>query len=176
VTRWACHAREWYGRNAPLIVGVMFLLTLVSVIVGVAGVFENNRQDANASAANKTRDEQNARVLAAQQHLLDCFDQYAKASSSSSSRIRVATIAKDVATAERDVTLNAEGVAFLHFVRLIANGQANGIQDIRPLEDALAARAKAGRKLERAQAELDRVRAANPVPPPPSTFCQTSVD
>jgi hypothetical protein len=175
VTRWACHAREWYGRNAPLIVGVMFLLTLVSVIVGVAGVFENNRQDANASAANKTRDEQNARVLAAQQHLLDCFDQYAAASSTSSKRVRVASIAKDVATSAWVDAMNAEGVAFLRVTHGIRKHTVTPA-DFDALDAALAVRAKAGRALDRAQEALDKARADNPVPPPPSTFCQTSVD
>ena len=104
--------------------------------------------------------------------LLRCFDTYANNVSTSNKAVRDATVAKDDATADRDDALNAEGVAFLSFVRALQAGRVDGPEDIKPLADALADRAEAGQRLDKAQRRLDRVRRLNPIPEPPSVFCK----
>ena len=105
-------------------------------------------------------------------HLLACLDQYASSSSSASSAVRDATVARDQATAARDNTLNAEGRAFLVAVNHILDQDITPA-DVQNLRDALQDRTDAAEKLDKAQATLDKARRENPVPNPPSVFCQT---
>ena len=111
--------------------------------------------------------EANAKV---QDRLLECFDDFAAAQSTTSKAVREASAVKDAATAEREDALNAEGVAFLRLSRQILNDDVtrDAFQD---LVDTLEARKAASRELDRAQAALDEARRENPVPEPPSQFC-----
>jgi uncharacterized membrane protein YccC len=131
---------------------VVGIIAAVGLVLGVIGVYVNSQQD-----------KENARLLA-------CLDQYASSSSSSSIAVREASVRKDAATAERDDALNVEGRAFQRLVEHIVAQDATPA-DVKVLAVALQHRADAAEKLDRAQAELDKVRKDNPVPPPPSKFC-----
>lgn len=144
---------------------IISALAVLGLALGVLGTFANNRQDAVDAADAKARDEQ-------QKILLDCFDDFARKSSESSTAVREASVKKDAATAARDDALDDEGRAFLAVVDHILANEVTPA-DVKALRDSLQARADAAARLDRAQRELDQVREDNPVPPPPSTFCST---
>lgn len=148
--------RLLYEKIAPVLVVFCLLASLFATVGTYWGARVNAAQD-RARTTDNTR-------------LLGCFNQYAKASSESSTAVRVASVRKDAATTERDNTLNEEGRAFLRVVdHLLADSVTP--QDVQNLRDSLRLRAVAAAKLDRAQAALDTAREDNPVPPPPSTFC-----
>lgn len=163
VTEKSVAFRDWYNRNALMVVGVILAMTMASLIIGVVGTFVNAGQNADRAADNKVRDEANAALLA-------CFNEYAEAQSSGSTVIRAKTVLKDVATAERDDALNAEGIAFQRLVQHIL-AQDVTPEDVQMLAETLDARSHAAANLKRAQAALDKARRDNPVPDPPSEFC-----
>lgn len=144
---------------------VVSVIAITGLILGVIGIYVNNRQDAVVAAENKVRDEQN-------KALLECFDDFARESSVSSTAVRAASVKKDAATVARDDSLDAEGRAFLVAIDHLLSDRVTP-QDVQNLRDTLQARADAAARLDRAQRELDRVRKANPVPDPPSSFCAT---
>lgn len=146
----------WYARWAPIVVSIVALVAVVGVITGTTATITNGRQDAQA----------NAQSAAVQK----CFDRYAQAQSASSKAVREASVAKDEAQSARDDALNAEGRAFKRVVKKIIADTLTPA-DVQWLYDTLDARDAAGRRLDRAQAELDKARAENPVPNAPSTFC-----
>lgn len=146
--------RSIHDRYARVILAGIAALILPMMVMTTVATLDNWRQD-------KDRD-----------HLLACFDQYAGLSSQSSIKIREASAAKDIATSEAWSALNDEGETFLALTKSILKRDVTPEQ-VQALKDSLADRAKAGRKLERAQAELDRVRAKYPIPPQPSKFCAT---
>lgn len=136
---------RWYTRSAPVVVTVVTILALVGIWIGAAATITNGQQDQRASAANK----------AVQQ----CFDRYAQAQSASSKAVRVATAAKDEATAERDRL-------FQSLTQALISRQAS--EHIRVVLAELDA---AGVELVAAQDALDKARADNPIPDAPSEFC-----
>lgn len=144
--------RGVHDRYARVILAGIAALLLPLMILTTLSTVDNWRQD-------RERDE-----------LLECFDEFAALSSASSVAVREAAAAKDIATAARDTTLNEEGLAFRKLTRKIL-AQTVSADDIKRLDEALAARARAGRALERAQADLDQAREDNPIPPAPSKFC-----
>lgn len=146
----------WYYRRAPVVVTAVAMLALVGIWLGAAATITNGQQESRA----------NLRDSAIQK----CFDRYASAQSASSSAVRDASIVKDEATRKFNQALNDEGQAFKRLVRKIL---ADRVQpaDVQRLYETLAARDRAGRAVERAQAELDKVREENPVPDAPSEFC-----
>lgn len=146
----------WYARWAPIVTSIVALVAVIGVVVGASASVTNGRQDARANA-----------TFAAVQK---CFDRYAEAQSASSKAVRDASVAKDEAQSARDDALNAEGRAFKAVVRKIIADTLSPA-DVQWLYDTLDARDAAGRRLDRAQAELDRARAQNPVPSAPSSFC-----
>ena len=148
--------RQVYEKVAPVLVVFCLLASLFASVGTYWGARVNAAQD-RARTADNTR-------------LLGCFNEYAKASSTSSTAVRVASVRKDAATSERDDTLNEEGRAFLTVVDHLLTNQVTPA-DVKNLRDALQHRAAAAAKLDRAQAALDEARKDNPVPPPPSTFC-----
>lgn len=147
---------NWYARWAPIVVSIVALVAVVGVITGTTATITNGRQDAEA----------NAQSAAVQK----CFDRYAEAQSASSQAVREASVAKDKAQSERDDALNAEGRAFKAVVRKIISDTLTP-EDVQRLYASLDARDAAGRRLDAAQAELDKARADNPVPDAPSAFC-----
>ena len=155
---------DWYQRrfmpfyNVWAPAAVMFCVVIASA--AIVGTFFNQRaQDAEVRARQQTTAK-----------LLHCFDQYAARSSASSVAVRKATIRKDGATEKRDHALKSEGVAFLRVTRQILHHDVTP-DAFKDLERTLATRAHAARELARAYRHLNRVRANNPVPDPPSEFC-----
>lgn len=148
--------RAWYDKWAPLMVTAVALLALVGIWIGTSATITNGRQDARDNAATE-------KVQA-------CFDRYAEAQSASSQAVRDASAAKDVAEAQFNRALNAEGRAFKALTdELLADNLTE--KDVQRLRDTLADRDEAGQAVVRAQADLDRARAENPVPEAPSKFC-----
>ena len=158
-------ARSFYDRVAPWLTLATILMAAVGIWIGVIGVFANNRQDAQAAAEQASRDKDT-------KALLKCFDDYARESSASSSAVREASVRKDAATVARDNALDAEGRAFQAVVDHLLDNAVTPT-DVKNLRDALQVRNDAAARLDRAQRALDKVREENPVPAPPSTFCQT---
>lgn len=156
VPRWRARLRAAYDRVAPILVIACLLLASLFASVGMYA----------QSRVNAAQDRQRAHDV---QALLECFDAYASAASASSTAVRRATQVRDEATTVRDDALNAEGRAFQTVVEhLLADAVTPG--DVQVLADALAARSTAARRLDAAQAGLDRARREHPVPPP-SEFC-----
>lgn len=143
---------RWYWWYA----GGIGLVATIGLILGVVGIYVNNRQDATADATTR--------------HLLACFDRYASQSAQVSSAVRDASVAKDAATAKFNDSLKAEGEAFLATVDKILD-QSVTPADVQNLRDALEARKDAALVLDKAQDRLDEARKDNPVPLPPSVVC-----
>lgn len=93
--------------------------------------------------------------------LQSCFDTYAMQSSATSKAVREASVEVSIATTERDVALDAI------FAYIATDPADNDPRGIRLFTDLLGTNAE----LVASQAELAKVRAENPVPDPPSTFC-----
>lgn len=148
--------KVWYARWDAIVVTLVAIIALVGIWMGAAATITNAAQDRRADAA--------ARAVQA------CFDEYAVAQSASSQAVREASIVKDEATKVFNQALNDEGRAFKALVRNLRDRTVEPHQVSR-LYRTLARRDRAGRAVERAQAELDRARAENPVPKAPSTFC-----
>lgn len=146
------------GRRFPVwylvYMTVIGLVVVALMVIAVEGIQTNNRQDASAAAANKARDAESARLLA-------CFDDYAAASASTSQAVRDASVVLADATTMRDVALDA---IFRYIATDPAEDTPRGARLFGQLLSSNAA-------LVDAQAELARVRADNPVPDAPSTFC-----
>lgn len=146
----------WYYRRAPVLVTAVAVLALVGIWLAASATITNGQQDRRAEA----------RDTAVQR----CFDRWADAQSASSSAVREASIVKDEATKVFNQALNDEGQAFKVLVRRILREDVDD-SDVQRLYRTLARRDRAGRAVERAQVELDKVRAENPVPQAPSKFC-----
>lgn len=151
--RFFCRVRRFHDQYArAILAGIAALLVPLCVMTTVA-TLDNWRQD-------NERDK-----------LLGCFDQFAAASSASSKAVRVASAAKDVATTNRDNALNAEGRAFQRVTDGLLDKSVTPA-DIKALNDALADRNDAAAALDDAQDALDKAREDNPIPDPPSVFCE----
>lgn len=137
--------RVWYDRWAPLFVTLTAILAVVGIWIGTAATITNARQDASNDAATKA--------------VQRCFDRYAQAQSMASKAVRVATAAKDEATADRDRALQALTDS------LIAQRPTEDIRAILADLDAT------GVRLVEAQVDLNKARAENPIPDAPSEFC-----
>ena len=144
--------RGIHDRHARVILASIATLMLPLMIMTTVATMDNWRQDKDRDA------------------LLACINDYADASSTSSKAVRVASAKKDVATADFNLALNAEGAAFK---RLIGAILAENVKpaDVQRLYDTLDERDRAGRALVAAQDELNEARRENPVPDPPSEFC-----
>jgi hypothetical protein len=153
----------FYERYAHGITTAVAVFALGALAVGTAASVTNAQQSAEFRAETQARN-------AERDELLACFDRYAAASSSSSKAVRIAAERKDQATAIRDDALNAEGRAFKQLVRSLLAGDPSRAGFER-LDETLDDRDRAGRALDRAQANLDATRAENPIPSPPSVFC-----
>lgn len=132
------------------------MVAVVGLLIGVIGLYAT-------AASNKARDEQNTELLA-------CFDRYAELQSASSVAVREASVAKDQATTLRDDALNVEGRAFQAVVNELLAGNLTPAS-VKRLAHTLEVRAEASEGLDVAQDNLDKARAENPVPKPPSQFC-----
>lgn len=156
----------WWFYYATLV----SLIAVVSLVLGVVGVYTNGRQDAvdaaqaQASAEqNKIRDEQN-------RALLDCFDRFATDLSGGLPPVRKATANRDIAAGSRDDALQRFSRLLVEFVTTPPADQdearAQFLDVVRELQST-------GEALDLAQQRLQKVREANPYPPPPSSFCST---
>lgn len=157
MTEQATSFRLWYNRWAPVIMGVCLIIGATAAVVGALGLVRTSA----------TQVEQ-ARLLA-------CFDRYAAVDSTSSKVIRAASVAKDDATSAFFTSLGIEGRAFKRLTHRILTSDADAA-DVRQLDRALALRAQAQARLERAQDALDQAREDNPIPDPPSEFCGSDAD
>lgn len=130
------------------------IIVVALMVIAVQGIQTNNRQDAAAAAANSARDTESSRLLA-------CFDEYAAASAATSQAVRDASVSLADATTARDVALDAL------FRYIATDPPPDSPTGVRLFGRLLASNAA----LVAAQADLAQVRADNPVPDPPSTFC-----
>lgn len=138
----------WYNRWAP----AMVIGCLATVILVTIGTYANY---ARLESDRKQRDGEN-------RALLDCFDTYASASASTSKVVRAATVVVDKARVKRDRALQDV------FELIATNPPDNDPNGVR----LFALLVVANRELVVAQNELDKVRRDNPVPDPPSAFCE----
>lgn len=161
--RFAVRVRAWYDKWAPTFFVITVVLAVVGIGLGYSSLKADSRQDRVADAAAAERDQEI-------RQLLRCFDKFAKKSSEVSKVVREKAVKVDKATTLRDDALNAEGVAFKKLVDGIVRDNLTADQ-FQHLRATLEVRAEAGRKLDKAQDALDRARELNPVPKPPSGFC-----
>lgn len=143
--------REVYDRVAPWLVLAIGLMAAVGIWIGVIGVFANNRQDAQAAAEQKTRDDDT-------KALLKCFDDFASDLSGGLPPVRTATAAANDALSEALAQLQ-QGL-----VKVGSGKFTDG-----DLERIIAE----FDEYQQASRELTHVRKDNPYPLPPSTFCST---
>ena len=155
--------KGWYSRWDALVVTVIAVVAAIGILIGASAMVTNGQQDRRADAAEAARD-------SAFKQVQQCFDKYAEDQSASSIAVREASVVKDEASRVFNQALNDEGRAFKRLVKKIL---AQDVQpaDVKRLYDTLDERDRTGRAVERAQRELDRARAENPVPGAPSTFC-----
>lgn len=147
-------ARSWFDRNVALLYMVVAVLALIGITVATAATITNGRQDAERSAENKARDQQTSA-------LLDCFDEYAAASATTSKAVREASVVVADATTARDEALQT-------LLDYIATEPIDGTTRGAAL---FATVLKTNASLVQAQADLAQVREDNPVPSEPSSFC-----
>lgn len=156
--------RAAYITYMPALVLFLFIASFAGIVVGVFGIYQNNRQDAEAAVANAARDQ-------AQAELLDCFDEFASELAGSLPPVRAASSERDDATGARDDALQL----FVDvLIDAVADPKPTPEAEAAQLErfaDAVTALDETGTALDEAQTRLERVRAENPYPPPPSTFC-----
>lgn len=136
-------ARGWFDRNFRWLYFGALVLAIIGIGVAVSASVTNARQDSD------------------QNRLLACFDDYAKASSSSTQVVREATKVRDEATQVRD---RAFTDLFEYVFTDPPEDSPEGLRLFTALTDANAA-------LVEAQITLALARRDNPVPPPPSRFC-----
>lgn len=139
--------RNWFDRHFRL----LYFIALICAVAGI-GI---------AASASITNGRQDARNDAVTERLLDCFDEYAEKSSSSSQAVRDATAARDEATLARDEAFSA---LFAFIVTDPAEGDPRGLELFTSLSQANV-------ELTAAQGELVTARAENPVPPAPTELC-----
>lgn len=135
--------RAWYDKWAPAFVIMVGILAVIGIAIGAGATVTNGQQDRRADAQTKA--------------LLACFDEYTSASATTSKAVRDASVEKDAASAVRDVKL---GLALSALVAGLPN-----------LDDRVADLVAANAVLVDAQKALDAARDDNPVPDPPSEFC-----
>lgn len=134
--------RPIYERVAPILVVMCLLASLFASVGTYWGSRVNSAQD-RARTADNTR-------------LLACFDDFASALAGGLPPVRKATAATNTALAAAMAELRAGLVK-------VGAGTFTGA-DLNRLIDAFAA-------YQEANDHLEQVRAANPYPPAPSTFC-----
>lgn len=138
----------WYNRWAPaMVIGCLATVALVTV-----ATYTNY---ASLESDRRAREIEN-------RALLDCFDEYASASASTSKAVRLAAVDVDQARVTRDRALQ-------DLFEYIASDHQNG--DIRGRQ-IFTRVLVANRVLVTSQRRLDQVRKDNPVPDPPSEFCE----
>lgn len=151
---------ETYARVAPwLTLAIGCIAALGVVVAAIASV-----QSANASAEARGVSKANA-------VLVGCLNRYADASASTSQAVRDASAKVTTATIARDTALDVEGVAFLDLVEAL-RAEKYEPAILEALSESLKDRAAAALVLAQAQADLEQARADNPVPPPPTVFCE----
>lgn len=139
---------DTYARFAPLIV-IFCLLISTCAAVGVLWL-------------TKVQGDEQEKRADGFRGLQQCFDTYATKSSLTSQAVRDASADVSVATTQRDVALNA---VFRYIATEPAEDDPVGVRLFAALLDS-------NTELVRTQAELAKVRRLNPVPDPPSTFCE----
>lgn len=138
---------RWWTYYATVVSAV----AIVGLILGVVGIYANNRQDAQADAEARARD-------ADTKALLKCFDDFASDLSGGLPPVREATAATNDALSGALSSLQ---------VGLVKVG--TGTFKPSDLDSIIAA----FDNYQHANDHLIKVREDNPYPPPPSTFCAT---
>lgn len=141
--------RQRFDRALPIIITAMLVFVGYAVIVTYSETKANARQD-----HQRIVDQGNAQ--AAQEKLLDCFDDFATALAGGLPPVRVASAARDNA-------LEAALVALRDTLSEAVKGEVT--------PDDVAGLVRLFTAYEDAAAELDQVRADNPYPEAPSEFC-----
>lgn len=152
-------ARPVIPRWWPYYAFAVSLVAVVSLILGVVGVYTNGRQDAVAAAENKARDEQNRALSEANQALLACFDDFASDLSGGLPPVREASAEAQDQLSQALATLQA-GLVKVSVGTFKPSDLAAIIREFGEYQDA--------------NNELVKVRRDNPYPDPPSKFCATS--
>lgn len=156
-----------YRRIAPLLI----VCALVLAIGAVTGTYVNDRADRRRdhaiTEANSARIQDNADLLA-------CFDKFATALAGGLPPVRDASAARDDARAAWEDASNAVSKAIEAALARAASGQPVDGSQVPVILGAFHDLDTASAALHKANTNLDQVRAANPYPPPPSTFCTSS--
>lgn len=142
--------RVLFDRYTPLIVGVLAGLCLAALVATYVNDQNDRERDRALGEANAARLEDNAR-------LLGCFDDFATNLAGGLPLVRAAG-------AVRDSTLQAALTGLAAVLRKAVSGGRVTTEDTAALLDKFEA-------YERAARRLDKVRAANPYPEAPATFC-----
>ena len=152
----------FYARFAPL---VIMICLLISIGAGVGTYFTQRAQDA------ETAERQRVTTI-----LLGCFDTYAERFSSASKEVRAAQVYTDGIEARTDRVAARREDAFQElltlFLRQPPPTEAESIAAFKKLRRTTADLAVAREALVKARMNLGEVRAAHPVPDPPSKFCE----
>lgn len=142
---------RWRAETYPRFAPALATLTLVIASIASIGVF----------ILTRVQGAEQERRATAISDLQKCFDTYASRSASTSKAVRDASSEVSDATTARDVALDA-------LFRYIATDPAEDTpRGVRLFAKLLATNAD----LVSSQANLAQVRADNPVPDPPSSFC-----
>ena len=151
----------FYARFAPL---VIMICLLVSIGAGVGTYFTQRAQDAETTARQKTT-----------AILLGCFDTYADNFSNVSKEVREAQVHTDAVESRTDQVAAHREAAFQElltlFLRKPPPTEAESIAAFKKLRRTTVALSSARNRLVDARANLAAVRAAHPIPDPPSDFC-----
>ena len=139
--------RDLYDVIAPGLALFCFLIAIGAIV----GTYFNYQIQA----------EEQERRASAIASILSCFDDYASASATTSQAVRDASVKVSEATTDRDVALDR---LFVYIATDPPEGTPQGRDIFGRLLDSNA-------ELVKAQRMLATVRAENPVPDPPSTFC-----
>lgn len=142
-----------YPRWYLSLLSVCLLVAGVAFVIAAVGYLTNARQDTESREEFASLSADNAR-------LIGCLDEYAAESTATSRAVRESSVDLADATTARDVALDAVFV-------VIATDPENEPRLTKTFGRLLATNAA----LVEAQADLARVRAQNPVPDAPSTFC-----
>lgn len=144
-------AREFYDQVAPWLMLLIGIVAAIGIWVGASATITNARQDAQSRAETQVRDQQ-------QRALLDCFDDFASQLAGGLPPVREASAVRDDALAKALGSLSSG----------LVKVQQGGVTP-----DELAEIIDDFAKYQRAADDLTEVRAENPYPPAPSTFCST---
>jgi hypothetical protein len=157
------HVPPWRAIYDKLAPGLALLILIIALAAGV-GTYFNDRAIAKA----------NADRLSDQGDLLACFDLFATNLAGGLPPVREASAARDDARAAWENASDAVSKAIeAALARAVAGEPTDGSQ-VPVILGAFHDLDVASAALDRANAHLDKVRADNPYPKPPSEFCSAA--